>query len=205
MSQEEAIKVLRKFFAEDIDMTSAEATLWFRDNLASVGYMKPTAIIEDSGKFISRLMPGKIYFYGYRPRGEATLPFYDRFPLTLVLQRETDGFLGLNFHYLHPIDRANFFNNLARFINDPEFDQNPDARIAVTYGAMKSAKTIGASKKGKALGFYKPSIKRYYYSNIVTKVTEVPPIYWKFMLFLPIDRFANIVREEVWKQSRRML
>lgn len=205
MSQEEAIKVLRRFFAEDIDMTSAEATLWFRDNLASIGYLKPSTIINDSGKFISRLMPGKMYFYGYRPRGEATLPFYDRFPLTLVLQRETDGFLGLNFHYLHPIDRANFFNNLARFINDPKFDENPDARIAVTYGSMKSAKTIGASKKGKALGFYKPSIKRYYYSNIVTKVTEVPPIYWKFMLFLPIDRFANIVREEVWKQSRRML
>jgi hypothetical protein len=205
MSEERAIKMLREFFAEGIDMTSAEATLWFRDNLSSIGYIRPSNIIEKSGGSPARLAPGRMYYYGYRPKGEATLPFYDRFPLTLVLQREAGGFLGLNFHYLHPNDRANFFNNISRFINDPEYDQNSDARIAVTYQALKTAKTTGSAKKGRALEFYKACTKRYYYSNIVTKVVDVPPVYWKFMLFLPIDRFSNILREEAWKKSRRMI
>ena len=186
-------------------MTEPEATLWFRDKLSSIGYIRPLGIIEKSGESLTKFAPGKMYFYGYKPRGEATLPFYDRYPLTMVLQKEQGGFLGLNFHYLHPMDRANFFNFLSRFINDSRFDKNLDARISVSYQALKSAQTIGTSKRGKAVRFYKAAIKRYYYSNVVTKVTEVPPIYWKFMLFLPIDRFANIVREEVWKQSRRMI
>lgn len=205
MSEELAISILRKFFAEGIDMTSAEATIWFKDNLASVGFIKPSSIINKSGEFFPKLTPGRIYLYGYHPKGEKTLEFYDRYPMTLVLQREQGGFLGLNFHYLHPNDRANFFNNLTRFVNDTNYDKNIDAEIAVTYSAIKSAKMFARNKRTKAFSFYKPSIKRYYYSNIVSKITEVPPIYWKFMLFLPLDRFANIVREEVWKKSRRMI
>lgn len=195
MSEERAIRALREFYAEGIDMTSAEATLWFRDNLPNIGYIRPTSIIEKSGDYLPKLAPGGIYFYGYKPKGSVELPFFDRFPLTLILKRMEGGFLGLNFHYLHPNERADFFNVLSKFINDPKYDQNPSAKMAVTYSVLKRSKT----------GYYKPCIKRYYYSNIVTKVTTVPPIYWKFMLFLPIDRFAKMVREEVWKNSRRTI
>lgn len=204
MSQQRAIELLKQFFSEGIDMTSAKATMWFRDNMSSVGNIDPSDIIDKSGEYLSRLSPGSMYFYGYRPKGETTLPFYDRFPLTLVLQREKGGFLGLNFHYLHPNDRAAFFNKLTSFVDNSNYDKM-DARIAVTYAALKSAYNLGTGRKKKAIGAYLPSIKRYYYANIVTKVTEVPPIYWKFMLFLPSDRFAKIVREEVWKRSRRMI
>lgn len=195
MSQENALKMLKAFYAEGIDMTSAEATLWFRDNLTNIGYIRPTSVLEKSGAYLPRLAPGGIYFYGYKPKGSLDLPFFDRFPLTLVLQREKGGFLGLNFHYLHPMERADFFNDLSKYINDPKYDTNPGAKMAVTYSVMKKSK----------IGYYRPCIKRYYYSHIVSKVTAVPPVYWKFMLFLSIDRFAKMVRDQVWKESRRMI
>jgi hypothetical protein len=107
-----------------------------------------------------------------------------------------DGFLGLNFHYLHPIDRQKFFDNLTQYLNDNRYDKNPDAFFRVDYPTIKASK---------GLQHYKASIKWYYYKNIATKVTEVPPIYWKFMLFLPLERFKNEVKESVWKHSRKKI
>lgn len=195
MSQRDAVQILREMFAQGIDMTSAKATRWLRDRLTDVGGLNPESVIKASGSSdISKFETGKIYLLGYSPRTEQDLKYYDRFPLVLILDFTKDGFLGLNFHYLHPNDRASFFNNLQTYVNDEEYDRNPNALFSVDYGTLKAVKT---------LKYYKPSIKRYYYKNIVTKVTQVPPIYWKFMLFLPLERFAKIGKEQVWKESRR--
>ena len=42
----------------------------------------------------------------YNPKHKATLPYYDLFPLVLPIQKLSDGFIGINFHYLYPKDRA---------------------------------------------------------------------------------------------------
>ena len=195
MSQRDAIAILRQMFAEGIDITSRKATNWLRDHLSDVGAINTESVIKTSGG-ATTFEPGKIYLFGYSPKTEQDLKYYDRFPLILLIDYTKDGFLGLNFHYLHPNDRANFFNNLQTYVNDEEFDKNPNALFSINYGTLKSAKS---------LKYYRPSIKRYYYKNIVSKVSLVPPIYWKFMLFLPLDRFAKIVKEQVWKESRRKL
>ena len=194
MSQEAALTLLRKFFQEGIDMSSAEATYWFKDKMQFSGSIRPSSVIDGMGAGKSRLAAGRMYLFGYKPKGSMELPFFDRFPLVLALQREKGGFLGINFHYLHPNDRADYFNGLQMFVDDESFDLNPDATIAITYSKIKRLSSA-----------YKPTIKRYYYSHIVTKAIEIPPIYWKFVLILPVDRFAKIMREEVWKKSRRML
>ena len=36
----------------------------------------------------------------YGPKHAKKLPYYDTFPLVLPLERYSDGFLGMNFHYL---------------------------------------------------------------------------------------------------------
>jgi len=195
MSQQNAIAILRRMFAEGIDMTSRKATNWLRDNLTNVGAINTESVIKTSGESVT-FQTGKIYLFGYNPKTGQDLKYYDRFPLALVVSYTEDGFLGLNFHYLHPNDRARFFNNLQTYVNDEEFDRNPNAIFSLNYGTLKAAG---------ALRYYKPTIKRYYYKNIVTKVTEVPPLYWKFMLFLPLDRFAKMIKEQVWKESRRKL
>jgi hypothetical protein len=195
MSQRNAIAILRQMFAEGIDMTSRKATNWLRDNLSNVGEIKPESVIKTSGGSVS-FTAGKVYLFGYNPKTGQDLKVYDRFPLVLMVKYKEDGFLGLNFHYLHPNDRAIFFNNLQTYVNDEEFDKNPNAIFSLNYGTLKAAG---------ALRYYKPTIKRYYYKNIVSKVTEVPPLYWKFMLFLPLDRFAKMVAEQVWKESRRKI
>ena len=197
MSQRDAIQVLRRMFAEGINVTSPKATEWLRKNLTNIGTVNPLSIINTSGTegSIVQFTPGKLYLFGYNPITKNELPYYDSFPMILLLDYTENGFIGLNFHYLYPIDRQMFFNKLVRYVNDTKFDKNPDAYLNVSYANIKIAKN----------SYYKPTIKRYYYKNIVTKITEIPPIYWKFMLFLPLERFQKEVKESVWKESRRKI
>ena len=198
MSQKDAIQVLRKMFAEGIDITTPEATSWLRRNLRNIGFINPASIIKTSGteSSIVKFEPGSIYLFGYNPKTQMELPYYDTFPMVLVLNYTDNGFIGLNFHYLHPSNRQVFFDALAKYLNDYEFDKNLNAYFKVSYATLTAAKNLSP---------YKPTIKRYYYKNIVTKVTEIPPIYWKFMLFLPLERFKKEVKENVWKQSRKKI
>ena len=197
MSQRDAIQVIRRMFDEGINVTSPKATEWLRKNLTNIGTVNPLSIINTSGTegSIVQFTPGKLYLFGYNPKTKNELPYYDSFPMILLLDYTENGFIGLNFHYLYPIDRQMFFNKLVRYVNDTKFDKNPDAYLNVSYANIKIAKN----------SYYKPTIKRYYYKNIVTKITEIPPIYWKFMLFLPLERFQKEVKESVWKESRRKI
>jgi len=198
MSQQDAIQILRRMFAEGIEMTSPQATSWLRRNLKNIGPINPASIIKTSGteSSIVRFKPGSIYLFGYNPKTKEVLPYYDLFPMVLILDYAENGFIGLNFHYLNPMDRQIFFNTLVKYLNDEDFDENPKAYFDLAYATLKATKD---------LKYYKPTIKRYYYKNIVTKVTEVPPLYWKFMLFLPLERFKKEVKENVWKESKRKI
>ena len=49
---------------------------------------------------------GDLFAYYYRPKHMMTLPYYDQFPLVMLIGYEKDTFLGLNFHYLNPKIRA---------------------------------------------------------------------------------------------------
>jgi hypothetical protein len=45
------------------------------------------------------LEAGKFYLFEYKPKYLKQLRHWDRYPLVLVLEKYTDGFLGANFHY----------------------------------------------------------------------------------------------------------
>ena len=66
MSQRDAIQVLRRMFAEGINVTSPKATEWLRKNLANIGPVNPLSIINTSGteSSIVQFAPGKLYLFG---------------------------------------------------------------------------------------------------------------------------------------------
>ena len=142
MSQRDAIQVLRRMFAEGINVTSPKATEWLRKNLTNIGTVNPLSIINTSGTegSIVQFTPGKLYLFGYNPKTKNELPYYDSCPMILLLDYTENGFIGLNFHYLYPIDRQMFFNKLVRYVNDTKFDKNPDAYLNVSYANIKIAK-----------------------------------------------------------------
>ena len=79
---------------------------WFRSivNRTKGKFSKetPKTILSRQESIVATTILGKMYFYSYNPKWKDKLPWYDTFPLVFPIERYSDGFLGLNFHYGHP-------------------------------------------------------------------------------------------------------
>ena len=126
------------------------------------------------------LKPGKMYTFGYDAKLKAILPYWDKFPLIVVLDTYKNGFLGLNFHYLSPIDRQKFFTKILKFSNqkgDP-MDFTDKARFNISWDAVRNIKH--ADKM----------IHKYLYGHVKTSLLEAPPNEWENVIFLPYQKFV---------------
>jgi len=126
-------------------------------------------------------------FFGYEPKGKQRLPFWDEYPLVVVLAKSGKSIMGLNLHYLKPSERAIFLNHLIKFVDNPDYHRNPPSCFNVTYLMLKGNKRM------------RKCIKRYLLSGIKTKVSVIPSDEWKIVTFLPIDRFKGATRETAWE------
>lgn len=188
------IKALAK--REGIDMGSAASTYWLMEQMHNLGQMQRQNILN-KGDSAGIIRPGRFYFFAYLPKGRDEMFFYDRFPLVYVMNRQAGGkFLGVNFHYLEPRLRAWFINALLRYASDSEWYMTEDAFVKAVYPMFKV---------NKSLRFYKPTIKTYLKSHIVSKVVEVPPSDWKTVMFMPLERFAKMSSADVYKWSREQI
>ena len=156
-----------------------------------------------------------MYLFFYEPLGKKTLPYYDRFPLVLVIERLSDGFIGLNMHYLPPLIRIRFLYQLFRYEmydddegiteensygtilhgEDSDGDSNKinmNTKIRIKYDFMK-----GASK----LKPFKACIKRYKYSQIEGRALVIKPDHWEAMSMLPLAQWKKQKQQRIWDDS----
>jgi hypothetical protein len=141
--------------------------------------------VNDYRKFLI----GGLYFFGYDPKTKGDLPYYDKFPLVMPLVRETDGFIGLNLHYLPIGYRIRFMKKLLPLAL---YDGEDIRRIKITYDILE------ASKRYKE---FRPCIKKYLYSHVKTRILKVQPDEWDTALFLPVHQFKKEAAKTVWKES----
>jgi hypothetical protein len=137
-----------------------------------------------------KFLMGGLYYFVYDPKGKDSLPYYDRFPLVLPLKRHTDGFIGLNVHYLPLRYRIMFFKKLMSFALYNDDDEIK--RLRITYPMLD------ASSKLKE---FKPCLKQYLYSHIKSKILAVEPHEWDVAVHLPVHQFKKAQPKQVWKES----
>ena len=85
---------------------------WYRKNVADLSNRVTAAALMRSGKLNGIPSRGRLNFFFYDPKYKQVLPLYDRFPLVLPLETIPGGFMGMNFHYIRPVQRINLLNNL---------------------------------------------------------------------------------------------
>lgn len=132
--------------------------------------------MEQSGRW------GHIYQFVYDAKTKSKLKYYDYFPMSIVLEKYKDGFLGLNLHYLSITMRFAFMNQLWNFVSSPTGQLDEDTRFMLSYNMLKSI----SGKK-----FYKPCIKRYLYSQMRTPLYHIPSDKWIFAMILPSSKFFD--------------
>jgi len=185
----------------DVPVKERMAVTWFRSIVerARIGLAKevvPQYIKIDAaqrGTLTSRLIPGRLYFFMYMPKHKGTLPYYDTFPLVLPIQKESDGFLGINFHYLYAKDRAILFDELKIFANDRTL--GPMTKIKVKYDMLR-----GFTRFKRA----KPCLKRYLTTYMKSQFIPVMPDEWGPALFLPVEQFRKMNKQAVWAESKEI-
>jgi len=185
----------------DVPVKERMAVTWFRQiaEEAMIGLAKevvPQYIKIDAaqrGTLTGRLIPGRLYFFMYMPKHKGILPYYDTFPLVLPIQRFSDGFLGINFHYLIPKDRAILFDELKVFVNDRTL--GPMTKIKIKYDMMR-----GFTRFKRA----KPCLKRYLVTYMKSQFIPVMPDEWAPALFLPVEQFRKRNKQAVWAASKEI-
>ena len=83
----------------NLKSTGEEPFQWYRNRIRELGTPTQNELIRD-GKIAGRFHIGRLNMFVYGPKHAKKLPYYDTFPLVLPLERYSDGFLGMNFHYL---------------------------------------------------------------------------------------------------------
>ncbi len=175
---------------------SREALDFFRGHVRNLKISPQSFYKQTNLKKATRFLEGRMYTFFYDPKTKDKLPYYDRFPVILLLEANQNGFSGLNLHYIPPRYRVKLLNELYDFIvtDDEEDDENMKTRIRVTYDILQTT----AKMK-----FFRPCYKRYLTSHIEGRALEIIPEYWDIMAMLPVGRFEKESVRKVYSESIR--
>lgn len=134
---------------------------------------------------------GQMYFFIYDAKLKDELPYWDKFPLVVPVSYYGDGFLGLNLHYLPPMQRAILLDKLMDYKK-----AYPTARafMKVSYSLLKAATKSS---------LFAPTVHRYLTSHVKTAFVKVEAEYWERAARLPVQQFQKASSAQVWKDSAR--
>jgi hypothetical protein len=176
---------------EGLTPRTNKARAWLR---SKANQLSPNAssMMRDRNRLTEASVIGKMYFYFYNPKLKDSLPYYDKFPLTIPMEQYQNGFLGLNLHYIHPKQRITLLDKLSETLNNDKYDVTTKFRL--NYGYLKAASKIYEAT---------PCIKRYFYSNIQSRFLEISPNEWDIAALLPAENFVGATTSKVFSDSRK--
>lgn len=182
-------------FRNGITPRTNQSREWFRKKAAELRNVNRNALMkEDPIVLRNRTIVGSMFMFFYDPKGKKELPFYDSFPLVIVIGPAEGGFLGLNLHYLPPVLRAKFLDALLDATNNKRY--NETTRFDITYDLLKRA----AKYK-----YFKPCIKHYLNDHVRSRFARVEAPEWEIATFLPTADFQKATQQKVWADSRRKI
>lgn len=167
-----------------------KSTQWYKDKIKEFGKPGAMDLIRD-GKRANTPFYGRLNMFFYDPKHKKTLPYYDTFPLVLPLEFYSDGFLGINFHYLPIPLRIKLLDGLVDYSNNNNFDES--TRLVVDYSKLKS------------LNIIKPTLHRYLAGQTKSQFRRIDADEFTVAALLPVQRFKKASAAEVWKDSRSMI
>jgi hypothetical protein len=149
---------------------------WYRKNVADLNNRVTAAALMRSGKLNGIPSRGRLNFFFYDPKYKQVLPLYDRFPLVLPLETIPGGFMGLNFHYIRPVQRISLLNNLQRYASG---GMKPSTRIDATYDGIKNVRIA------------RNTVKKYLYGHVRSSFLRVDFDEAALAVMLPVQQFKK--------------
>lgn len=132
---------------------------------------------------------GGMFIYTYDPKYKDVLPWYDTVPCVIPVEMYSDGWLGLNLHYLPPVMRAKLMDKLIEYRKRAGTDK---AYMAVSYKLLKN---VVKSK------YFAPCVHRYLASHVTSRLVQVSDEYWEEVAMLPLQQFEKQTARQVWRKT----
>jgi hypothetical protein len=181
--------------ATGLEARSKEAREWFIERVRELnGKIRRTSLLQDTElKMKPNPIAGHMYMFVYDALHKETLPYYDRFPLVILLGPAPGGFMGLNMHYLDPRARAVFLDRLVATLSDDKLTER--TRLRVRYKLLNSAARFR---------YFRPCLKHYLTDQIQSRISQVSANHWETAIFLPTEHFKGARKERVWRDSQKI-
>ena len=179
-------------FRAGVSPRTKQSQQWFQRNVKKLSDVNRKQLLQDNAlDTVNIPKTGDMIMYFYDPKYKAELPYYDRFPLTIMVEPAKGGFYGLNLHYLSPAVRARFLDELMKL--GPKNMSDSTRLTRMRYNTLK-----GVQKYKE----FKPCFKHYLMDHVKSRIVRVPMTEWEIAIFLPVEQFTKIKSDSVWRYSR---
>jgi hypothetical protein len=172
-----------------------EARKWFRERALEVTQVNAAKFIARANNdrmvnYLNKSNIGQMFTFLYDAKLKKKLPYWDRFPLIFMIETYSDGFLGINLHYLPPTYRSALMDALYRNLNNNK--NNETSRLIISYQILKSASKYRN---------FKPCVKKYLINHVGSRYIRILPEEWDMAMMLPTERFMKAKKTIVWAES----
>lgn len=183
---------------ENISPRSDASRKWFLDKIRSIAntsidqnsLMKYKPPLVGAGNPLS----GKMYMFWYDAKTKKDLPYWDAFPLIILLDVGSDNMTGLNLHYLPIRLRQNLFYGLLNRVSSTKFTSS--TYLKITYDYLKASSSLDA---------FRPCYKKYLTKQIRGSIVNVPAPEWEIAIHLPTSSFRKKDAQYVHRESRKKI
>jgi hypothetical protein len=134
---------------------------------------------------------GRMYLFQYDAKWKDILPYWDVWPLIFPFDYTSNGFYGINLHYLPPNDRINLMLRLIK-------SAGSSANVTDKYRLKLSYQIITGFKPAV------PCIKRYLFSHVQgSGFYGISGTDWSYAATLPLQKFKGAGTKTIWSDSKQ--
>lgn len=182
-------------FRAGITPRTKESREWFQKKAQELKNINRNQLMKEEPVLLrNQTAVGSMFMFFYDPKHKETLPYYDRFPLVIMIGPAEGGFMGLNLHYLPPVLRAKFLDALLELTNNNRYDET--TKFKATYQMLQRAARFK---------YFKPCVKHYLADHVRSRFAKVLAPEWEIAVFLPTADFAKANKNRVYADSRRII
>jgi len=156
-------------------------------------YTPQKVLKDDPSALTKRLFIGRMYTFMYNPKTKDKLPYYDMFPLIFPFKVESNGFYGINFHYLPYYMRVRLLDRMMTLSTNRKMDET--TRLKLRWSILEASTRYAAVK---------PSVKHYLNNNVRSLYKQIPAKDWVTAMLLPVEQFRGADKTTVWSDSRKL-
>jgi len=190
---------LLKIFEQNqynLEAAKQQSRSWFDQQvllLRKKRYTVKQVLRDNPASLTQKILLGRLYMFVYDAKTKEELPYWDKFPLVFPFKSLSNGFLGINLHYLPYYMRIRLLDRLMMFASNKKMDEN--TKLRMTWSMLEGSTKFAAVK---------PCVKHYLRSNIKSLFKEVPAKDWTTAMLLPVEQFTGAVSVQVWADSRKI-